>query len=292
MTTDLATTSKLDALLDTYEGDAPESAGTGLGTFYWLHGTNKGGAKTPGVFYIKDTELAGPPAAPWQADNRYEDQGEPEYGYSAALLKIAPIVWHSQWWRPERDDKGEQVQRKGPRDWINGYEDGAQKHIDLICLVEGIDDPLVLSADGKSKCGAIIDIIRVYRNGLLRKADFQARKRGKRAVPWMFWLPVAQKKRADGSTDYVKVIDPKTGKETGSVVTPPTLYLPADAIESLLVTEEQLRLGGEIFTAYLEWSRELRQPPNVTNASYTISGHPQLPPGKNVPVPIDDTEDF
>lgn len=292
MTTDLATTSKLDALLDNYDGELPESAGTGLGTFYWLHGTNQGGAKTPGVFYVKDTELAEPPDAPWQADNRYEDQAEPESGYSAALLKIAPIVWHSQWYLSERDDDGEQVRRKGPRNWISGYEAGAQKHTDLICLVEGIPDPLVLSADGKNKSGALSDIIRIYRNGLLRKADFQARKRGKRAVPWMFWLPIAQKKRSDGSTDYVKVVNPKTGKETGSVVTPPTLYLPPDAIESLLVTEEQLRLGGEIFAAYLEWSRELRQPPNVTNAQYTITNTPQLAAGRNVPQPIEDDEPF
>src|SRR5262245_58738910 len=78
MTTDLATTSTLDALLDSYDGDVPESTGIGFGTFYWLHGTNKGGAKTAGVFYVKDTELAEQPAAPWQADDRYEDQAEPE----------------------------------------------------------------------------------------------------------------------------------------------------------------------------------------------------------------------
>ena len=286
MTTDLAT-SRQDALLDTYDGNLPESTGTGLGTFYWLHGTNKGGAKTPGVFYVKDSELPDPPEAPWQPDARYEDQAEPERGYSAALLKIAPIVWHSQWYMPERDEDGEQVRRKGPRDWINGYKDGAQKHTDLICLVEGIADPLVLSADGKYKSGALMDIIRMYRNGLLRKADFRARKRGKRAVPWMFWLPIGQRKRTDGSTDYVKVINPKTGKETGSTATPPTLYLPVDT-DSLLVTEEQLRLGGEIFSAFLEWSRELRQPRDVTEASYTVSAAPQLPAGRNVPIDEDE----
>jgi hypothetical protein len=289
MTTDIATTSKLGALLDSYEGEVPESAGTGLGTFYWLHGTNKGGAKTNGVFYIKDTELAEPPAAPWQADERYEDQTEPEYGYSTALLRIAPIIWHSQWYMPERDEDGEQVRRKGPRDWRDHYESGMQKHTDLICLVEGIDDPLVLSADGKYKSGALIDIIRMYRNGLLRKADFQARKRGKRAVPWMFWLPIAQKKRADGTAEYVDVIDPKTGKKTGSVVTPPTLYLPPDAIESLLVTEDQLKLGGEIFTAFLRWSRELRTPRDVTESAYT-SGTLRPLVSCGGPQPVDEEE--
>ncbi len=282
MTTDITTTSKLDALLDTYDGDVPESTGTGLGTFYWLHGTNKGGAKTPGVFYVKDTELSEPPAAPWQADSRYEDQAEPEYGYSAALLKIAPIVWHSQWYMPERNDAGEQVRRRGPKDWLEQYEAGAQKHISLICFVDGIDDPLVLSADGRNKCGAITDIIRTYRNGLLRKADLRARKRGKRAMPWMFWLPIAHKRRADGSTDYIKVVD-GAGKETGSVVTPPTLYLPTDAIESMLIDETRLRLGGEIYAAFVEWSRELRQPVNAPA---------QLPPGRNVPVAISEDDEF
>jgi hypothetical protein len=78
------------------------------------------------------------------------------------------------------------------------------------------------------------------------------------------------------------------GVDKGSVVTPPTLFLPADAIDSLLVTPEQFRMGAEVYRSYLEWSRERRQPPS--EPGYTISDVPQLPPGKNVPVAIEAEE--
>jgi hypothetical protein len=288
MSTDLATT-KLDALLGSYDGELPESAGTGLGTFYWLHGTNKGGSKTPGVFYTKDTEVAEPPSAPWQPDSRYEDQDEPERGYSAALLKIAPIIWHSQWYLPANEE--EDGRRRGPKRWITGYQEGAQKHLDLICLVEGVPDPMLFVADGQNKCGAMLDILARYRAGLLRQATFRAKRGGKKIVPpWTFWLPISSKKTTDGKIDYQKVL--VNGVDKGSVVTPPALFLPPDAIESLLISPEQFQLAAEVYTAYLAWSREMRQPPNVTNATYTVSGPPQLPLGRNVPVPIDESDEF
>lgn len=290
MTTDLAPTSALDALLDSYDGELPESAGTGLGTFYWLHGTNKGGSKTPGVFYMKDTEVADVPGAPWQNDGRYEDQPEPEHGFSAALLKIAPIIWHSQWHMPATGDDGDaqRTRRRGPKDWINGYREGAQKHLDLICLVEGVPDPMLFVADGQNKCGAMLDILGRYRNGLLRQATFRAKRSGKKIVPpWTFWLPIVNKKTADGKTEYQKVL--VGGVDKGSVVTPPALFLPPDAIDTLLIGNDQFKLAADIYAAYLDWSREIRQPPQITNASYTVSV-PQLPPGKNVPQPIEEGE--
>lgn len=278
-TTDLAR-SNLDQLLDSYDGELPESTGTGLGTFYWYHGSNKGGAKTPGVFFTKNTEVADAPDLPWQADNRFEDQPEPEYGYSAASLWIAPILWHVQWYMPSKRDDGESnAQQRGPKQWLMGYEDGAQKQLDIVCLVEGIPDPMVLSAHGKNKSGALLDILNAYRNGLLRQAMFRARKSGRRVVPpWSYWLPIANKKTADGKTDYQKVYD-RNGKETGAVVTPPALFLPPDAIDSLLVTPEQFRLGAEVYQSFLAWSRE----------PYTFTPNaPQLTDGRNVPEPIDE----
>lgn len=282
MTTGLAPTSNLDALLDSYDGDLPESTGTGLGTCYWLHGSNKGGAKTNGVLYVKDTEIADTPDAPWAADSRYEDQEQPEFGFSASAVKIAPIIWHSQWYMPERDEEGQPARRKGPKKWIMGYETGAQKHLDLICLVEGLSEPMVISADGQNKCGAFLDILSKYRNGLMRQAGMRARKSGRRAPPpWAYWLPIANKKTADGKTDYQKVI--VNGQDKGSVVTPPALFLPADAIESLLVTPEQFRAAADIYFSFMEWSRE--------QYVYTDQpAPPQLASGRNVPQPIDEAE--
>lgn len=294
MTTDLAPTSNLDALLGSYDGDLPESSGTGLGTFIWLHGTNKSGAKTPGVFYVKDTELADLPDAPWGLDNRYEENDEPERGFSAAQLRIAPIIWHSQWFLPAGDDD-RQRKARGPKNWISGYVEGAQKHLDLICLVEGITDPMVFSANGQNKCGAMLDILKTYRNGLQRQAQFRAKRADKSRVvpPWTYWLPIANQKTGDGKTVYTEVFDKETGKG-GSVVTPPALFLPADAIDSLLVTPEQFRLGAEIYAAYLEWSREQRINRDTVEGSYTVENRPALPAPthRNIPQPIENVPDL
>lgn len=281
MTTDLTTpASNLDTLLNTYDGELPEQTGTGLGTCYWLHGSNKGGAKTPGVLYVKDSEVADIPGPPWQGDARYEDQENPEFGFSAAQVKIAPIIWHAQWYL---SDQNEGERRKGPKRWIQGYESGAQKHLDLICLVEGLPDPMLISADGQNKCGALLDILNRYRNGLLRQATMRARKNNKTVPPWAYWLPIGNKKTADGKTDYVKVAD-RAGKDTGSVVTPPALFLPPDAIDTLLVTPDQFRQAAELYFAFLEWSKE----PRV----YVEQPQAQLPAGgRNVPQPYDEAEE-
>ena len=281
MTTDLAPTTNLDALLDSYDGDLPEATGTGLGACYWLHGTNKSGAKTSGVLYIKDSEVADIPGPPWQNDGRYEDQETPERGFSASAVKIAPIIWHAQWYMPERDDDGQPAKRRGPKKWIQGYEEGAQKHIDLICLIEGLGEPVVWSADGQNKCGALLDILSKYRSGLLRQATMRARKSGRRTPPpWAYWLPIANKKTADGKTDYQKVI--VGGKETGSVVTPPALFLPPDAIDTLLVTPDQFRQAADLYFAFQEWSKE----PRV----YVEQPQAQLTSGRNVPQEYDEGE--
>lgn len=284
MTTDMAPASNLDALLDSYDGELPEQTGTGLGTCYWLHGSNKGGAKTPGVLYVKDTEIADIPSDPWQNDGRYEDQENPERGFSAAMVRIAPIIWHAQWYMPERSEDDQPRRRRGPKRWIQGYQDGAQKHLDLICLVEGLSDPMVISADGQNKCGAFLDILSKYRNGLLRQATMRARKSGRRAPPpWSYWLPVANKRTPDGKTDYVKVYD-GAGKETGAVVTPPALFLPPDAIDSLLVTPEQFKQAADLYFAFQEWSKEQRVYVEQPQAQLTSGSH------RNVPEDYDEGE--
>lgn len=271
-------TTNLDALLDSYDGELPEQTGTGLGTCYWLHGSNKGGAKTPGVLYIKESEVADIPDAPWTNDNRYEEQETPERGFSASAVKIAPIVWHSQWYMPEMDSKGQPVKRRGPKKWIAGYESGAQKHIDLICLVEGLGDPVVFAGDGQNKCGALIDILNRYRNGLLRQATMRARKGGRKTPPpWAYWLPIANRRTADGKTIYEDVI--VNGEKKG-MVTPPALFLPPDAIDSLLVTPEQFRTAADMYFAFQEWSKE----PRV----YVEQPQAQLTSGRNVPQEIEE----
>jgi hypothetical protein len=107
------------------------------GTFYWLHGAKTG--KIPGCFYVKAAEVGDVPPAPWVADDRYDN----EQGYAAPALKIAIIGYRSQWYTQQEQGK--------PKIWITGYEKGAKKHTDFLCFAEGIEAPMILSADGMNK---------------------------------------------------------------------------------------------------------------------------------------------
>ena len=241
------------------------------GRIIWLHGVNKGGAKTPGVFYAKASEFSDPPPAPWSADDRFVTETNPEHGYSAAQLRVAVIGWRQQWFKSGGDGQ--------PTVYLQGYEAGAKKNVEVLCLVEGLDDPMVISVSGMNKAKPILDLIRSYEDGLLKQASRIARK----ALPrWTFWLPIRNKEK-DGKTQYIDATD-SAGKSYGSVVTPPALYLPDDAMESCFVGETILYRGAETHAMYREWFGIKR-----TGA---IEGEalPALPAPKNAPQPLTDAE--
>lgn len=238
------------------------------GTFYWLHGTKQ--ARLPGCFYIKSSEIGDTPSVPWEVDNRFDN----ETGFSAPALRLAFIGWRSQWYTQEDPKK--------PKVWITGYEQGAKKHTDFLCFAEGIDDPLILSADGMNKEKPLSEIIKSYRGGLLTQASRIARK----ALPlWTFWLPIKNKTNGDGKTDYIEAKD-SSGKSYGSVVTPPALYLPDDAMESCFVGEDVLRRGAAVAHDFAEWFSTKRTGAEAIEAEVL----PALPAPKNTPQPITEAE--
>lgn len=248
--------------------DMPDSGTLGIGQFWWFHGVNKSGVKAPGVFYVKSTELATIPKEPWITDTRFEN----EEGYSTHMLNIAVIGYRSQWFIPSAD-------RKGPKNWITGYEDGAQKQVEILCFAEGIDDPLVLAAAGVNKGGKLNNILNIYRNGLLKDASRKAR----RGLPmWTFWLPI-RGQMENGKPVFTPVKD-KEGNETGAVVTPPTLYLPADPMETLFVGEEMMRRGAEVYNQYANWSKQRHLP------FLTVEG--EIVPPKQLMAPDPDDGDY
>lgn len=235
------------------------------GRIIWLHGVKQ--AKTPGVFYAKASEFADTPTAPWQADNRFDE----EAGYSTAELRLAVIGWRQQWFKPGTDGSAPT--------YLTQYEAGAKKNVEVLCLVEGMDDPMVLSVSGMNKAKPILDLIRSYEDGLLKQASRIARK----ALPrWTFWLTVRNREK-DGKTSYIDATD-SSGKSYGSVVTPPALYLPDDAMETCFVGEEVLRRGAEMHAMYREWFGAKRLPAGVIEGE--IVERPALPAPKNVPQPV------
>lgn len=263
--------------LDQLPAEIPGAATLEPGRISWLHGTNAAGAKAPGCFYAKDTAFTDPPGAPWVLDERYIDQEQPETGYSATELRIAILGERSQWFRPGQD-------RGDLPEWLPGYTDGAKKLTEYLIVVEGVADPMVLSVSGKYKAGPFARIVSTYR----RSALAQAMRKVKRTLPlWSFWLPVAGQRDAAGKPIYTKAQDGE-GKEYGSIVTPPALVgqpIPRTAADILD--------GAAIWESHGEWLKYKRLPQGTVEAAYTVhNGHPQLPPGKNVPRPIGEDEDF
>ncbi len=251
------------------------------GVIWWLHGAKAGQTKAPGVWYAKATEFADVPPAPWELDNRFED----EQGYSTPELRLAVIGWRAQWFLQDKDNP-----KSLPR-YLPEYQDGANKHVEILVMIDGLDEPFIISVKGYHRTKAMLDAIREYENSLLKQASRMA----KRALPrWTFYLPIKNKLNSKGETEYTEAQD-GTGKSYGSVVTPPTLHLPSDAMESCFVGETVLRRGADIRTQYNDWFKQKRLAPNEIEASYTVeevkalpapSATRALPAGRNVPQPV------
>jgi len=249
--------------------DIPEGGDLPIGSITWMHG-NKAG-KTPGAFFGKATEFTGTPSAPWTHDDRFDD----DPGYSAPALKIAFICWRSQWYM---QDEG------GPKIWLTHYQQGAKKQVEYIVLAEGCDDPLIMTLPKFTKAKPIQDIVKAYRDGLLRQASRVAR----RPLPlWSFWVPISGKVNKDGKPTYEEVL--RGGASTGAYVTYPVATFPADAMDTLFVGETLLRKGGDVARTYGAWTEQRRLPNNTVEGEVLAL---PAPSGKNVPQEVSDEDLF
>jgi hypothetical protein len=247
--------------------DVPEGGDLPLGSFTWMHG-NKAG-KTPGAFFGKATEFSGEPGAPWQTDDRFDD----DPGFSAPALRIAFIAWREQWYHQDES---------GPKRWLLDYEAGARKQVEYLCFAEGVEDPMILTLPKFTKAKPIQDIVKVYRDGLLRQAS---RIAGKGLPLWSFWLPI-QGKQKDGKAVYEEVT--RNGASTGAYVTYPTLNMPANAMDDLFVGAELLRKGADVAKQYAAWVEQRRLPALMVEGEVL----PALPAPRNVPQPVTEDELF
>jgi hypothetical protein len=246
-------TSFIDQIADI---DIPESGDLPLGSITWMHG-NKAG-KTSGAFFGKATEFSGTPSAPWAIDDRFDD----DPGYSATALRIAFVSWRAQWYKQAES---------GPKLWLTDYEDGARKQVEYIVFAEGVDEPLILSLAKFTKAKPIQDIVKDYRDGLLR----QASRLAKRGLPLhSFWIPIAGRTK-DNKPVYEEVSGKSGG---GAFVTYPVATYPADAMDALFVGEELLRKGAEVAHTYGSWVEQRRLPVNTVEGELLA-----LPAPRNAP---------
>jgi len=259
------------SFLDTINAieDLPEGGDLPLGSITWMHG-NKAG-KTPGAFFGKATEFSGTPSAPWIQDDRFDD----DPGYSAPMLKIAFIAWRAQWYTQDEN---------GPKQWLRDYETGARKQVEYICFAEGVDDPMILTLPKFTKAKPIQDIVKDYRDGLLK----QASRLAKRGLPlWSFWVPI-QGKHKDGKPIYEEVS--RAGTTTGAYVTYPVATWGDAPMDTLFVGEEMLRKGAEVARTYGRWMDERRLPAGVIEGE--VIAPRQLSAPHNVPQPIEEGDLF
>lgn len=242
----------------------------------WHHGVDAGKIKTPGVFFARDTAFTEAPPAPWETDDRFVDTDGP--GYSAPRLSLAFVGERSQWFVPG-------AAKSDPAIWIpNGQRapEGVKvkKNIEYLVLIAGLPDVMVLSVSGMYKSKPFEDLLRGYERGALAQLIRQKHRSYPR---WAFWLTIGGKVDAKGQPLIEQAKD-ASGEEFGSGVTPPALLTAPQ-----LVDRDTFDRAIESWNLYssLGWFKYQRLPRGTTEAQYTISAPPALPPGRNVPQPID-----
>ena len=282
MTTD---TQETTALARTFLDDMPDipddlpSIQLDPPRLQWQHGAEVGKVKAPGVFFAKEAAFGDPPSAPWENDDRFAEKDGP--GYSAEVLRIVFVGWREQWFIPGADDEPATWLRKGEMA-PNGSK--VKKNIEYLILIDGLPDVMVLSVSGHYKSRPFEAIMRGYEQGVLSRL---IREKKKKFPRWSHWLTIGGKVDAKGQPIIESAKD-TNGKEFGSNVTPPVLRAaPA------LVDAETFARAVDAWGLYtsLGWFKQQHLPPGTVEASYTVtSGHPQLPPGRNVPVAIDEED--
>ena len=257
---------------------APRS-GDSLPMIRWYNGAKAARpnqADTPGDFYTRASNFPSGLGEPWKNDTRFENDNG---GYSTETLKIAILAYRQQPFRDERDPVSNKV-IPGSRQWFTKWEKGMQLYTEVLCFVEGYDGVAVWASDGLT--GKAVTgkggIIKTYELGLLAEAE---RVAGGQQLPlWSFWLPISTKRTADG-----KIAFEDTGY--GSLITPPALHLPKDALDTLFVGAELLEKGARLMRQQARWAEQKRLPANVVEGVVVA---PALPAPRNVPVNIDSAD--
>lgn len=229
----------------------------------WWHNGVKN-AKTSGNFYTKETELLHAPNPPWAQVDRFDG----EVGFTTERLSIAVIGHRAQAFIRNGKDT--------PPTWLTKWEKGAQIYTEMLCFVPGIDGPVVWAMrglTGKAVTGKG-GILGTYQAGLLRDASKVA---GKALPLWTFWLPIATLRDTAG-----KIVYSDTGH--GSTVTPPALYLPKDALDTLYVGNDMLSEGALIREQYADWFKRRR-------GNEAAEETPAAPAYRNAPQQVEDDED-
>jgi hypothetical protein len=231
----------------------------------WWYNGNKP-AKTPGIFYVKGTTLKQEPVDPWTPSQRYEN----EAGFETPLLHLAPITWRQQPYHVVEVVSG--GEKRKDRRYIAEWEPGAQIHTEIVCLAEGIAEPVIWSFHGMTGRAVMgkTGIFNTYRNGLLREAEQIA---GKRLPLWTFWLPLTTLCNAKGQVIY-------TDTGHGSLVTLPMLAWDdtpqANLLDTLFVGEDWITYGYEVRHQFESWRTQRRGLNGAAKSNGHLNGNAHM----------------
>lgn len=220
--------------------------GDGLGRFRWNNGMKVGRNASEGFWYAKNEAFTHMPDG-WTVSQAFEGDG-----FEAKHIKMVPIlkrsqpfsvineqaVWHAEW-------------RKNA---------GMKMYTEVLCLLEGYDEPLVLTGKG----WAASRITHYKRGCFAEHAELVTgvanRMAEKQLQPWAFWHMIGGRYDTKKQPVYVEV-----GQGQKTHLHDIVLGVSAPASEELL---EQLYVGDELYeratllyTEYVqaEWHKQKRK---------------------------------
>jgi hypothetical protein len=217
---------------------------------YWRNGKLvKDGSKVilnrPGLFYVAADHLKQTPGEPWETSGLYDEDG-----YQAESLSLAIIGYRQQ---PVMIDRsGDQVQYV----WLSEWQPGAQFYSEVLCLVSGIEEPVVWvlkGSAGKEVLGKG-GLLQTFRKDVVREGE---RVAGQKLPDFTFWLRIVTQRDAKGN-----VVHRDTGY--GTTTTPPTLTLPdtitPEVLEEMFIGDELFRRAAAVYQEYKDsgWFDERR----------------------------------
>jgi hypothetical protein len=244
----------------------------GYPRIHWYNGVKQ--AQTAGHFYTKEAQYDEPLGEPWKLIQRYED-GD---GYAAETLRIVPIRRKSQCYFEKIDGKNKIYKWLPP----NKYEDGARKYTEILCVMEGYDGLVILTAKGltgKALTGMKDGLFTQMKNRVFTPAK-KTLKKGQKLPSFSFWMPITCERDAKG-----RVVFTDTGR--GSNVTRPVLDIPdaeadRDLLKSLYVGKEMLKDLEALFHESAEWAHQFRDASDLPTLPHQVQ--------KNEMKPLEDSD--
>lgn len=207
---------------------------------YWRNGKLvKDGSRVilnrPGMFYVAADHLKQTPSGPWEASSLYDEDG-----YQAESLSLAIIGYRQQAFLADRS--GDQVQYS----WLSEYQPGAQFYSEALCLVAGIEEPVVWALKGSTGKDVLGKggLLQTFRKDVVREGE---RVAGQKLPDFTFWLRLQTQYDSKGN-----VVHRDTGY--GNTTTPPTLILPdaitPDALEEMFIGDTLYRRAAAVYQEY------------------------------------------